>query len=260
MTRTLYLTVLALTALTPVAPARAELPAELRVYDDGLDEPGEFGFEIHANRTLSRRRHGESRHELSATRGLRLTPEISYGISPTTEVSILFPTLVDGRGVRYLGGQQLQLKWLPLQAPAEGGWFAGVNFELVTATRHFDAIRNSVEIRPIVGYRDREWAVIANLLTRYGLTRGNRGGGFDLSPAFKVSRAVGDGVHAGVELYTELGKLADPAPRREQAHTAYLTVDVDRAGWKLNFGVGRGLTGAADPWVLKAIVEFPVDY
>ena len=55
MTRTLYLTVLALTALTPVAPARAELPAELRVYDDGLDEPGEFGFEIHANRTLSRR-------------------------------------------------------------------------------------------------------------------------------------------------------------------------------------------------------------
>ncbi len=253
-----FLFALLLAAALAAPAAQAELPAELRVYDDSVGEPGEFGFEIHMSRTLRRSPQREANGELPTTRGFRLTPEISYGINDDTEISILFPTVIDSRGDMYLGGQQLQLKWLPLKAPEEGGWFAGINWELVTATRHFDAARNSVEIRPIVGYRNREWLLIANLLTSHGLTRGYRSG-FEFSPAFKVSRAMGEELHLGVELYSEVGRLAHFAPRPEQTHTAFLTLDVERAGWQINLGLGRGLNTATDPWIVKAIIEFPMD-
>lgn len=246
-------------ALGASSLAHAELPAEIRVYDDGIGDPGEFGFEIHTSRTFRRSRRADDSGELSTTRGLRVTPEVSYGINEHTEISILFPSVIDNRGDMYLGGQQLQLKWLPLKAPTEGGFFAGVNWELVTATRRFDERRTSVEIRPIIGYRDAHWVAIANLLSSYGVTKGYRAGGFDFSPAFKVSRAIGAGYHLGVEYFTELGKLARLAPHANQEHTAFLTLDVERAGWKINLGLGRGLNAATDPWMLKAIVEFPID-
>lgn len=246
-------------ALFAAALARAELPTEIRVYDDNIDEPGAFGFEIHSSRTFERSRRHETSPELATTRGLRFTPEISYGVNEHTEVSILFPTVTDSHGASYFGGQQLQLKWLPVRAPAEGGFFAGVNWELVTATRRFDERRNSIEIRPLFGYRDARWTVIGNLLSSYGITKGYREGGFDFLPAVKVSHSLGEGFHGGVEYYAEVGKLARFAPHNEQTHTAYLTLDVDRGGWKVNLGIGRGLNSATDPWILKTIVEFPID-
>lgn len=248
-------------ALLLSAAAQAELPTEVRVYDDDIVEPGEFGFEIHTSRTLRRsQKEDESAgKELASTHGLRLTPEISYGLNAQTEISLLLPTLWDERGMAYLGGQQLQLKWLPIQAGPAGGWFAGVNWEWVTATRKFDAVGSSVEMRPIVGYRNADWRVIANLLTSYGLTEGHRYGGPAFKPAFKLAHSLGPGWFGGVEYYADLGKLARFAPRAEQQHTLYATLDVQHQGWKINFGLGRGLNGATDPWIVKSIIEFPLD-
>jgi hypothetical protein len=61
----------------------------------------------------------------------------------------------------------------------------------------------------------------------------------------------------GAEYYGELGKVNRLLPRSEQSHTLYLAVDVDRAPWVFNFGVGRGRNGAADRWTVKAIFDFP---
>ncbi len=56
----------------------------------------------------------------------------------------------------------------------------------------------------------------------------------------------------GVEYYGDLGRLSNFAPRNEQSHTLYLVLDTPR----LNFGIGRGLTGAADRWTIKSIYSF----
>lgn len=239
--------------------AHAELPTEIRVYDDDIVDKGEYGFEIHASRTLRAKPRDDASRDLETNRGLRITPEISYGINEHTEISILIPTLLDSNGVGYIGGQQLQVKWFGQRAPAQGGWFWGVNGELVTATRNFDEMRNSVEIRPILGYRNQDWQAIANLLLSYGLTEGYRTGGLNLKPAFKLAHGVAEGAQLGVEYYAELGKITRLAPRAEQVQTAYLTLDVKKSGWKVNLGLGRGLTSGTDPWILKTIIEFPLD-
>ena len=69
--------------------------------------------------------------------------------------------------------------------------------------------------------------------------------------------AAADGVAAGIEAYSELGKLAHIAPSAEQAHTLYAVMDVERGDWAFNFGIGRGLNPQTDRWTLKGIIEFP---
>ena len=44
--------------------------------------------------------------------------------------------------------------------------------------------------------------------------------------------------------------------RDQQDRALYLTADVNRAPWIFNFGIGRGLTNATDPWTIKAIFSF----
>ena len=46
--------------------------------------------------------------------------------------------------------------------------------------------------------------------------------------------------------------LFRPAPRAEQSHVLYVVLDTER----VNFGIGRGLSGAADRWTVKTIFSF----
>lgn len=256
--RALAAALLAALGLAAAAPARAELPNEVRIYDDGLNDAGEWSLELHVNRTTKGRRQAEDAGELATTRGLRVTPELSYGLGADLEVGLLLPMLFDAAGNSYFGGQQLQLKWLPLRPPATGGFFLGANWELTTLDRRFDAARNGLEFRPIFGYRDPQWLLSANLLLSYRLTREHRAGGLDFSPALKAAKTLAPGLAGGFEYYADLGKLAHLEAAAERNHTLYAVFDVESEPWSLNFGIGRGLNSATDPWMVKAILEFPI--
>jgi hypothetical protein len=67
-----------------------------------------------------------------------------------------------------------------------------------------------------------------------------------------VARNIGGENALGFEYYADFGRLSDFSPAREQAHELFLVLDTKR----VNFGVGRGLTGASDRWTVKAIVSF----
>ena len=253
MTRTLYLTVLALTALTPVAPARAELPAGCASMTTASDRPGEFGFEI------PRQSHPEP-PPAPGSPGTNFplpgpAPDagnlLRYQSDHRSQRSL--PTLVDGRGVRYLGGQQLQLSGCPSR-PRRGRLVRGESISnwsprRGTSTPSATASKSAHRRLPGSGVGGHRQS--ADQLRPHPRQPGRR---LRSESGIRVSRAVGDGVHAGVELYTELGKLADPAPRREQAHTAYLTVDVVRSRLETQFRRRPRSDRRSGPWVLKAIV------
>jgi hypothetical protein len=61
-----------------------------------------------------------------------------------------------------------------------------------------------------------------------------------------------------LEYYAGFGPVDRPLPASQQDHRLYVTVDVDRRPWVLDLGVGYGLTGAADRWTVKLIVEVPL--
>lgn len=255
-TRSLLLLLLLAGALAH-GPARAALSDEIQVYDDSINKPGEAGLEVHVNRTARGRTEPDYPGEITPSRGLRVTPEISWGVAPGFDVGLYIPLLFDSPGQSYYAGPKFRAKWLPILPPETGGFFLGINWELATVDKRFEAARNSMEFRPILGYRDREWLAVINPVLTYDLTQGYRQGGMDFSPAVKVSRTLAPGFGAGFEYYAELGKLAHFSPRDKQAHSLYLAIDVDRKPVGFNFGIGHGLNAATDRWTLKAIFDIP---
>jgi hypothetical protein len=240
------------------APALAATQDEIQVYTDDINKPGEFGLELHVNTTPKGRSAPDFPGEVTPHHGLRFTPEFSYGLSRDFEAGLYLPYVRDAQGTTLFSGPKLRLKWLPLR-PEENaqGWFLGANLEYARVAPTLEQSRFSIELRPILGYRGRDWLFAANPILGWDLTGPGHDGKADFSPSVKVARNVAAGVALGVEYYAEMGKTNRILSHVEQAHTIYFALDFDRKPWVFNLGIGRGLTDAADRWTLKAIFEIP---
>lgn len=235
-----------------IARSQAALPDEIQVYTDDLEAPGELGLELHLNTTPKGRSTPDYPGEVTPHHGLRVTPELSLGLAPGWDAGLYLPFVRSAEGTLYFAGPKLRLKWMPLRpAEASAGYFAGVNAEVAFVGERFEQARRAAEIRPILGWRDPTWLLSFNPIVEFDLA-GEQKGVLTFAPAFKAARDVGNRTALGFEYYADLGRLSGFAPRREQSHTLYFVIDTPR----INFGIGRGLGGAADPWTLKAIISF----
>jgi len=241
------------------AAARAALPDEIQVYTSDIDKPGEFGLELHVNTTPSGRSTPDFPGEIPPAHGWRFTPEFSYGVTRTLEAGLYLPFVRGAGGRDRFAGPKLRAKWLPVQPDGEGrGAFAGVNVEYAWVSSVLEDATRAMEVRPIVGWQDARWLLAVNPILGFDFTGPQKGARPSFSPSIKVARRVAEGISIGPEYYTELGKVGRFLPRAEQSRSLYLAVDVDRAPWVFNFGVGRGLDGATDRWTVKAIFEIPL--
>lgn len=241
-------------------PAWPALSDEIQVYTDGINKPGEFGLELHVNTTPRGRSTPDFPGEVTPARGLRVTPELSWGITRTLEAGFYMPYVRDAQGTTHFSGPKLRLKWLPVQTGEDGkGWFGGLNAEYAWIAPTLEQSTRSIELRPIIGYRGAEWLIAANPILGWSLTGPDKNRKPDFSPAFKVARTVAPGIALGAEYYSELGRIGNFSAHAAQAHTLYFALDFDRGPWAFNVGIGRGLTTATDAWTLKAIFEVPFD-
>jgi hypothetical protein len=239
--------------------ACAALSDEIQVYDDGINAPREFGLELHANATPKGRSVPDYPGELVPNHGLRLTPEFSYGLTRTWEAGLYVPTSFDSAGRGSLAGWKLRLKWLPLHGDdGASGWFAGANGELSRLERKYSESRESFELRTIGGYRADAWLVAVNPVFGWSLSPGYRSGAPDFSLGVKATHNVAEKVALGAEYYSELGTTSRILPLARQANTLYAVIDTAFKSLGINFGIGRGLTGAADKWTVKAIFAIPL--
>jgi hypothetical protein len=83
------------------------------------------------------------------------------------------------------------------------------------------------------------------------------------SPVFEASAKIASRISRtawiGVEYYAETGPIKHFDPLADQHHLVFPTLDVRSvSGWNLNVGVGRGLTGGSEHWVVKWIVGLPL--
>jgi hypothetical protein len=231
---------------------------EIQVYTDDINKPGEFGLELHVNTTPSGRSTPAYPGESPPYHGVRLTPEFSYGLNQDFEAGLYLPTVYDADGRYSLVGVKFRLKWMPVKpGDGESGWYFGENFELSDTNKTFSESRYASEVRTIAGYRGDRWLVGVNPILDWDLSAGYRNGGPDLILAWKANHEVASGIALGFEYYNSAGKLNHPLPHDFQDQTLYLVTDFDRKPWVFNFGIGKGLTSAADKWTIKAIFEIP---
>ena len=238
--------------------AHAQLSDEIQVYTDDINPPGEFGLELHVNATPRGRRVPDYPGEATPDHGWRFTPEFSYGLSRDWEAGLYLPASRDAHGDTQLAGAKARLKWLPVR-PEEGGagWFLGANGELSRLKKAFSESRSSAELRMMIGWRDPQWLVAVNPVFGWNLSDGLRSSTPDLSIGAKVARTMAKDFAVGFEYYSDLGTTRHLQWSSQQAQTLYAAVDAKLRGIDLNFGIGRGLTQAADAWTVKTILGIP---
>ena len=231
---------------------------EIQVYTDDINKPGEFGLELHANTTPRGRKTADYPGDSPPHRGLRLTPEFSYGINKTLEAGLYVPTVLESNGNYSAAGVKLRLKWLPLKGDEEtGGWYAGANMEISSVNRKYSDSRLGSELRIMTGYRAKDWHLAVNPVFGYDWSKGHRGGGPSFDLGTKAVHDVVDGIALGVEYYSGFGKVSKTLPGYLQENTVYAVMDWDRKPFAFNVGIGKGLNGATDKWTIKTIIEVP---
>ena len=129
------------------------------------------------------------------------------------------------------------------------------NYSLPAATG--PTVPRSKQLRPILGFRSGRWLVSVNPVLDWALAGPERGGAPVFTPALKIAWTVAPGIAIGPEYYAVLGRINHILPPAQQSDTLFLALDAEWKNWAINFGVGRGLTNAADQWTVKAIIGFP---
>ncbi|MBS0375749.1 MAG: hypothetical protein JSR73_14315 [Proteobacteria bacterium] len=239
-------------------PAGAALEDEIQVYLDDLDAPGEWGLEVHLNTTPSGVTTPSYPGEVVSARGTRLTQELSYGLGNGFEAGLYLPAVVEPGGHPNLAGAKLRLKWLPIAGGAQhDGWFAGANLELARVPERYEQTRWGSELRLMAGRRVAGWTLGMNPVFAWALGEGGHATP-DFELGLKAARDVARGIALGAEYYAGLGPVDAIPGWAGQDHRLYATLDVDRAPWVFNFGVGYGLSAAADRWTVKLIIEVPL--
>ena len=78
--------------------------------------------------------------------------------------------------------------------------------------------------------------------------------GFAFEPSLKVAYNVIKLLGMGFEYYAETGPVTHFDSVHDQHHILLPAIDINLSpDWELNFGVGRGLTGSSEQWLIKFI-------
>lgn len=240
-----------------VLNANAALQDEIQVYTDDINQPGEWGMEVHINTTPKGLTTPAYASEVVNHHGLRVTPEISMGLTKTVDVGLYIPMVRSGDGDYYAAGAKARIKWLPIQPTANSGWFSGVNLELGQVRSQFAQSVRSTEVRTILGWKGRDWLLAVNPIFGWDISPGYTHGSPDFTLATKVTRKVSDAVALGVEYYNGKGRLNSTLPSDQQEKSMYLVMDYEGEPFDFNVGIGKGTTTVTDTWTVKAIVSYP---
>jgi hypothetical protein len=117
------------------------------------------------------------------------------------------------------------------------------------------AFRQALAITPILERHIRRVEMSFNPGLEIGVRGPDAGSSPVFEPSAKLASRVAGAMWLGVEYYAETGPIKHFEPLAEQHHLLFPAVDFrSRSGWDVNVGVGRGLTGSSEHWVVKWIV------
>jgi hypothetical protein len=250
---TIGIAAVVLAALAPV-PARAI--DEIQVYNAAIAEVGQWTIEQHLNYTWSGHTQPDFPGGLISNHSLQGTPELAYGLADWWEIGFYAPFAVTADGQFLSDGAKIRSLFVVPNADKRN-FFYGVNFELGYQTPPFAQTRYALEIRPIIGVRNKEWEFIVNPIV--DLSFGDYGAQ-NFAPAARLARNLGEDRFIGVEYYADFGQIGNFSSLPEQSHQLFAVTDFKVDKFDVELGVGYGLTAGSDRLVTKAIVgyAFPV--
>lgn len=224
---------------------------EIQVYDASIAPTGAFNLTLHNNFTPSGNKSPAFPGGVVPDRSLNGVAEWAYGIAPWFEGGLYLPLYSITRdGSVLYNGLKLRTLFVTPDA-AKRQFFYGANFEFSFNTKHWDERAYTSEIRGIVGAHvgrfdfifnpivDNSWNGVANL---------------EFVPETRVAVAIAEKYKIALEEYDDFGRVSHFLPASRQSHQLFAVADIDTKTVEIEAGVGAGLTGSSDHWVLKLIL------
>jgi hypothetical protein len=245
-----------LLALTlSLAPLAAHGFDEIQVYNGDIAEVGQWTIQQHLNYAFKAPSEPDFPGGIVPNHALNGTPELAYGVTDWWELGWYAPFAASNN--QFLSdGAKIRTLFVTPHA-ADRNFFYGVNFEFDYGTPRFAQSLFNIEIRPIVGVRNKEWEFIVNPIV--DVSTGTYGEA-DFVPAVRLARKLGGDFYIGVEYYADLGKIGNFLPLQQQQQLLFAVTDFKLGVFDVNFGVGFGLTSGSDQLISKMIISyaFPV--
>lgn len=245
--------VVLLAAMMPRGASAQDL-FELEVFRYESAGPGQYEIEFHTN-AMSR---GTIAPASAAAnhRPVHMSIELTRGWTTRLETALFVQTAPFGSNgsARFAGGH-LRAKYQIGEASRLPIGFA-VSSEYTFNRSAFDGEAQTLEIRPIVDYRQGRLWIVANPSLEM-VTRGSDDG---LQPTFDLSAS------AGWQLLRRLGVTADYfsrsattrhlAPELDAHHLVFAGTNIDVSSqWEISLGFGHCFT-SREPWLIKSIVGY----
>jgi hypothetical protein len=237
------------------ALAAGQVHDEIQVYNAEIADVGQWTVEQHLDYVPVGQTKPEFPGSFTSNHNVQGTPEFAYGITDWWELGFYIPFATDSNQFLSDGGKIRNLFVIP--DAAKRNFFYGVNFELGYEMPRFAPTPWALEIRPIIGVRNKEWEFIANPIVDLSFSSQ---GEADFAPALRVARNLGEDRYIGLEYYSDYGKIGDFLPPQQQSQQLFAVTDFKVSNVDVELGAGYGLTPGSDRFVLKAILgyAFPV--
>ncbi len=239
--------------------AEAGLIDEIQVYDGEINQPGEFGLELHLNATPNGSKTENFNRERVSDRGVRLTPEFAYGLTKTLELGFYLPMIYTPQYGYEVAGYKPRIKWMPLQSDDHSPLSLGVNVEYAQLKNGMDESNKSAEARFIAAWEGQDWSFAINPILDKKLSKNK-----DETPDLDINGSVllhreGFFKSVGLEYYQALGPYRNFSPTNEQAKQLFLVgnAHIEQGllkDWDIHLGAGYGWD-SADRFTVKMIVS-----
>jgi hypothetical protein len=240
------------------ASAADQVHDEIQVYNAEINEVGQWSYEQHLNFAAIEQKQPEFPGGFTSNHALQGTPEFAYGITNWWEAGFYLPFAVTGSGQFLSDGAKIRSLFVIPDAEKRN-FFYGINFELGYELPPFALSQSpwALEIRPIIGVRNKEWEFIVNPIVDVGF---GPGGEADFLPAARLARNLGEDRFIGLEYYSDYGKIGNILPLQQQYQQLYAVTDFKVKDVEVELGAGYGFTPGSDRLIFKAIIgyAFPV--
>jgi hypothetical protein len=251
-----WLAVAIFTVTARHALAIDEVHDEIQVYNADIAEVGQWTYEQHLNYAWQGQTQPEFPGGFFSNHSLQGTPEFAYGLTPWWEAGFYLPFAVTGSGELLSNATKIRSLFVIPDA-AKRDFFCGINFELSYEMPRFAPTPYALEIRPIIGVRNKEWELIVNPIVDLSF---GEAGEADFAPALRVARNLGEDRFIGLEYYGYFGRIGSFLPLQEQSQQLFAVTDFKLSEVDVELGIGYGFTPGSDGLVTKAIFgyAFPI--
>jgi hypothetical protein len=221
------------------ALASDQVHDEIQVYNAEIAEVGQWTYQQHLNYAAIGQTQSEFSGASHRTIVCRARPS-SYGLTEWWEAGFYLRFAVTGTGEFLSDGAKTRSLFVSPDAEKRN-FFYGVNFELSYELPPFAPSPLALEIRPIIGVRNKEWEFIVNPIVDVSF---GPGGETDFAPAARLARNLGNDRFVGLEYYSFYGKIGNILPLQQQYQELYVVTDFKVKDVDVELGVGRGDAGS----------------